>query len=88
MPPDERPHTVPAEPYNERIEIYKNTAQSFLSPQARAHCGEPVDPHDLPGQILSRVNARLDRNPGGHEDEHSSWYKNSRLVTSDPKPEK
>jgi hypothetical protein len=67
-PPGERPHAAPAESSNELIESYKNTAQSFLSQQAPAHCGEAVDPHDLPGQIRSRGNARLDRNPGGHED--------------------
>ena len=82
MPPGERPHAAPSESSTELIEIYKNTAPSFRSPQARAHCGEPVDPHDLPGQIRSRVNARLDRNQGGHEDYHGRWYKNSGLVNT------
>jgi hypothetical protein len=42
-PPGERPHAAPAESSNELIEIYKNTAQSFLSQQACAHCGQPID---------------------------------------------
>lgn len=46
MPPGERPDATPAESSNELIEIYKKTAQSFLSQQVCAHCGEPVDPRN------------------------------------------
>jgi hypothetical protein len=44
MPPGDQPCAGTTESTNELIEIYKKTAQSFLSQQACAHCGRPIDP--------------------------------------------
>jgi hypothetical protein len=42
----------------------------------------PFDDHDLPGQIWSRVNVRLDRNQGGQDHAQETVYARRDYSTS------